>query len=286
MPERWLYVVVRSPSEWEAELLAEGLLAAGANGVEQQPAAVSTWFPPPPDPERFVARLRTELAARTGSDPALAWEWRADADWAREWRRGLGARRVGQRLVVTPTWITPEAGPADVVISIDPQMAFGTGEHATTRGVLRLMESAVRTGGRVLDVGTGSAILAIAAARLGAAAVLAAEHDADALGNAAENVERNGVAGRVRLQHALVDERFLAAHPGEFDLILANVLSGVLKPLLPAFRASLRESGRLILSGSLATEAADVLEAARRARWAPEAEDREEDWWSIRLRPA
>lgn len=286
MPDRWLHVVVRSPSEWEAELLSEGLLAAGATGVEQQSSALSTWFPPPSDVPHFLSNLRRVLAAATGSEPALEWEWRADADWAHEWRRGLGARRVGQRLVVTPTWVAPETRPGDVVITIDPQMAFGTGEHATTRGVLRLLEPVLRAGGRVLDVGTGSGILAIAAARLGAADVLGVESDADALINARENVARNGVPERVHLQHALVDERFLSAHADGFDLILANVLSGVLRPLLPAFRAALRDAGHLILSGILLSEAAGMREAARAARLLVEAEDQEEEWWSVRLRPA
>ena len=285
MPERWLYVAVRSPSQWEAELLAEGLLAAGATGVEQQEAVLSTWFAEPPNAAAFVNGLRASLAELTGREPVLEWEWRPDSDWAREWRRGLGPRRVGQRLVVTPTWVDPAAAAGEVVISIDPQMAFGTGEHASTRGVLRLLEPVVRPGDTVLDVGTGSGILAIAAARLGAAAVLAVESDGDALLNARENLERNGVAARVQLRHALVDEPFLRAHPRAYDLILANVLSGVLRPLLPAFQATLRSAGHLILGGILATEAAELLAAARLAGLVADAEDREEEWWSVRLRP-
>jgi ribosomal protein L11 methyltransferase len=284
MPVRWLYVMLHDVADWEAGLLADALVAAGATGVEQQDRQLATYLPPPGDEEAFLARLRAGLAAVIGREPELAAEWRADADWAREWRRGLGARRVGRAFMVTPTWIDPEAGPHDVVITIDPQMAFGTGEHATTRGVLRLLEDRVRPGGRVLDLGTGSGILAIAAARLGAGHVLAAEADADALINARENLVRNGVAGRVELVEALVDAPFLAARPGSFDLILANVLSGVLRPLLPELRLALRPDGFLVLSGILQSEAAELLESVATAGLAVVQEDREEEWWSVLLR--
>jgi ribosomal protein L11 methyltransferase len=283
MPERWLYVVVHSPSDWEAELLGEGLIAAGATGVEQRGTDLTTYFAPPPDVVEFVRSLAAALTGLAGRPPELEWEWRPNADWTREWRRGLAARRVGQRLVVTPTWVEPVAGPGDVVIGIDPQMAFGTGEHASTRGVLRLLEPVVRPEDRVLDVGTGSGILAIAAARLGASHVLAVESDADALINASENTARNGVKDAVQLRHAVVDESFLAAHPSAYELILANVLSSVLRPLLPAFRTALCPGGRVILSGILVSEADEMLAAAQLAGLVPEAEDREEEWWSVRL---
>jgi len=284
MPEQWLYVTVQSPSDWEAELLAEGLFAAGASGVLQQAGALATYFPPPANASAFLAELRETLRVATGREPELAGEWRPDLDWAREWRRGLGARRVGERLVVSPTWIRPEAGPRDVVVSIDPQMAFGTGEHATTRGVLRLLEPLIHAGDRVLDVGTGSGILAIAAVLLGAGGVIAVESDADALLNARENVDRNGVTERVELVNALVDAEFLAARPTAFDMILANVLSGVLRPLLPDFRRALRPGGSLILGGILQSEAMAMVTAAGAAGLELEGEDREEEWWGGLLR--
>jgi ribosomal protein L11 methyltransferase len=284
MPARWLYVTVAAASDWEAELLADALVGAGASGVEQRDRQLATYLAPPADPEHFLAGLRSTLASAIGREPELSVEWRPDADWAREWRRGLGARRVGRGLIVTPTWIAPDAGPGDTVISIDPQMAFGTGEHATTRGALRLLEERVRAGDRVLDMGTGSGILAIAAARLGARSVLAVEADADALINARENVERNAVAERVELRHALVDARFLLARQEHFDLILANVLSGVLRPLLPELRSALRPGGWLILGGILQSESAALLGGVGAAGLEVVAEDREEEWWSVLLR--
>lgn len=283
MPVRWLQITVRSPSGWEAELLAEGLIASGAMGVEQRATELITYYPAPPDPAAFADALRVALRHASGLDPELEWEWRPDADWSAEWRRGLDARRVGERLVVSPSWVRPETRPGDVVITIDPQMAFGTGEHATTRGVLRLLEVAIEQGDRVLDVGTGSGILAIAAGRLGAVDVLAVENDGDALVNARENLHANG-ATCVRLLQAEVTEQLLAEHAGAFDLVLANVLSGVLRPLLPGFRTALHDGGRLILSGILQSEADGMASAARAAGFDLLREDREEEWWTVLLR--
>ena len=284
MAQAWLYVRIESPSEPEADLLAEGLLASGASSVHQESDALVTYLPDEGDAENRILGLRAALAAITGRTVTLAWERRADEDWAREWRRGLAPRRIGARLVLTPTWIEVAAGADDIVIAIDPQMAFGTGEHATTRGVLELLEPVVAVGARVLDVGTGSGVLAIAAARLGAAHALAVESDPDALLNAAENVARNRVGDAVELLEAHVDEAFLARRPQAFDLIVANVLSGVLLPLLPGFHAALRPGGVLILSGILQAEADSLLDGAGAAGFALDREVREEEWWTARFR--
>ncbi len=315
VPDRWLVLTVHSPSGDEGSAVAEGLIALGGTAVVEEPDGLTTYLPPPDDPETFV-----EEARKTLSDYApdatleLSWRWQPNEDWAVQWRRGLRPRRVGERLIVAPTWTEPEPGPNDIVIWIDPQMAFGTGEHASTRGVLRLLESATRPGDRVLDVGTGSGILAIAAVRLGAEHVLAVESDPVAIPNARENLERNGVAAAVTLDNALVDDAYLdALGAGRVDLIVANVLSGVLIPLLPAFRRVLAPGGaagsragsgsaggtaapvsvghadaaavpgRAILGGILTSEADRVVAAAEAAGFEVAREDVEEEWWSVLL---
>lgn len=280
---RWLYVIARCDADWQADLFSEALMAAGAAGVELHAGYVATWFSPPAEPDTFLAELEHTLADAAGIPVRLDWSWQADADWAREWRRGLAARRIGSRLVVTPSWITPEPHANDIVITIDPQMAFGTGEHATTRSVLRLLEAALRPGDTVLDVGTGSGILAIAAALLGAGQIDGVEYDGDALINARENIAANRVAERIALLHAAVDLPFLDARAGHYQLILGNVLSGILRPLLPGFFRALQPGGRLILSGILQTEAPLMLEASAHAGFAVEREEREEDWWTALL---
>lgn len=280
---RWLVVRVQSPSEESTAWLAEGLVACGASAVQEDAGSLLTWFPAPADVDAFTAHLAAELERWAAGLPIrLEREWRADEDWSRTWRAGLAPRRVG-RIVVTPTWCAPAAARDDIVVTIDPQMAFGTGEHASTRGVLRRLQATVRPGDLVLDMGTGSAVLAIAAAALGARRVLAVDHDPDALINARENLERNGCADVVALECSAVDRLWLEDRPAAFDLILANVLSGILVPLLRSFRVALRPGGRAILGGILLGEAEDVRSAARAAGFRVEADDAEANWWSVTL---
>jgi ribosomal protein L11 methyltransferase len=287
----WIVVDVRIPSEEHSGLLAEGIVACGAAGVEERDGWLRAYLPAGGGADA-VAALRVRLEAETGRAPEITWERRSDEDWMALWRRGLRPRRLGERLIVTPSWCTPETRPGDEVLIIDPEMAFGTGEHATTRGALRLLEKAMgrlgpgATCARALDVGTGSGVLAIAAARLGAVRVLAVESDPDALINAADNVRVNAVADRVELVEAWVDAAYLAPLGGTLDIVLANVLSGVIQPLLPAFRQVLRPGGSVILGGILEEEAEDMIEAAAGAGLGVVEEDLEDEWWTVWLEPA
>jgi ribosomal protein L11 methyltransferase len=293
MPDRWLVLSVHVPSEELTEELAEGLVALGGSAVQQHDDRLTTYLDPPSDAASFVAAAGARLRALVGTEPELSWCWQADEDWDRRWREGLAPRRVGRRLVLAQPWNEGDARAlaagmeSPVVIVIDPATAFGTGEHATTRGALRLMESVLVDGERVLDVGTGSGILALAAAGLGARAVLAVESDPAAMSNARENLDRSARADRIELINAEVDERFLArCGGGGFELIVANVLSSVLVPLLPAFAGSLTAGGRVVLGGILETEAPRVVAAAAAVGLPLEAEDREDGWWTALFREA
>lgn len=282
MVKTWLVLEVRSPSAEHMALLTEGLIALGADAVIETADWLSTWLPAQGTDE-IVARARNELAQIVGGDVELRWSIRENQDWSERWRAGLGARRVSERIVVMPSWLDFDASDDDIVLTIDPQMAFGTGEHASTRGALRLIEAGIRPGDCVLDVGTGSAILAVAAALLGASRVDAVEHDATALVNARENVDRHGCAGRVILHEAFVDLDYLtgtATASGCYDLIAGNVLSSVLIPLLPGFRSALRTEGSLVLAGIMTHESDGVIEAATAHGFRLVREDRDEEWWA------
>ncbi|HET7461528.1 MAG TPA: 50S ribosomal protein L11 methyltransferase [Longimicrobium sp.] len=287
-PDRWMVLAVRCPHPELAGLVADGLLALGGAAVEEKDGALITYLPAPDDPGAFVAEARERLAEwlPEGTEVGVTWTWQPNEDWAAEWKRGLAPRRVTDRIVVKPTWTEWDAAPGQVVIDVDPQMAFGTGEHATTRGCLRLLDGALRPRDRVLDVGSGSGILAIAAVRLGAREAVAVEYDPDANLNARENLERNGVEPSVTLIEAMADDALLA-RLGRFDLVLANILSGVIRPLLPAMRRSLGglAEGRLIVSGILRSESPDVVRDAEAAGFRVERVDEEEEWWSALLRP-
>lgn len=249
---RWLELDVRSPSAGEREpLLADGLVLLGGRAVEELDGWYRTHFEEPQDVEAFLARARETFTSVAGvQEVELRTRWCAHEDWAEAWKRGLAPRSLTPRLTVTPSWHPVEPEPGRLVIVIDPGMAFGTAEHGTTRGCLRLLDGAVRPGSRILDVGAGSGILAIAAARLGAAEVLALEGDPLAEEALAENVQRNGVSDRVTWRTTWADAAMLSGL-GPRDGVVANIESGILRPLLGGFAGALRAGGWLILSGIL-----------------------------------
>ena len=262
------------------DLIGEGLLALGGLSILEEPDGLTTYLEPPDDLDRFTLRarrfLRDWIAA---SPPELRWRWQDNEDWEREWRRGLMPRKVSPRFVVKPSWTEWDASPGELIVEIDPQMAFGTGEHATTRGCLRLLDGRLREGDRLLDVGSGSAILSIAAAKAGAREVVAIEFDPDANLNARENIEANGVGDRIHLHERLADADLLG-RLGRFDVAVANILSGVIRPLLPALRDSLQPAGALIVSGILGRERDGVVRDAAEAGLELSGEETEEEWWS------
>lgn len=276
---KWLVLTVQAPSEDVKSTLAEGLVALGGTSVVENGLQLETYVQPPDDVERWLENARATLQTDVQS------RWQEDEDWSETWKRGLRPRRVGKSFIVTPSWATPEARDGDRIIVIDPEMAFGTGEHGTTRGALRFLEQVVQRGDRVIDVGTGSAILAIGAAMLGATHVVGVDNDPDAILNARDNVTRNGVANAVELSEGFVDEPYLARYgAGSFDVVVANVLSSVLKPLLGSFFAATRPGGHVILGGILEHEADDMITASTAAGFQVMAEDLEQEWWGVLLR--
>jgi ribosomal protein L11 methyltransferase len=194
----------------------------------------------------------------------------------------VGVRRVG-RVAVAPPWLAGEIADAEIPIVIEPATAFGTGEHETTRGILALMQGIIRVGDVVSDLGAGSAVLSIAAAKLGASRVAAVELDEQAIGNAEENVERNGVSDRVTIIHG--DAALLLPLLAPVRVILANIISGVIVELAPAMRAALAPDGRLIVSGILVSERDDVLAAIAPLGFELRAEIADGEWWSAELAP-
>jgi ribosomal protein L11 methyltransferase len=274
--EGWTTLRVR-PSAGRGDAVAAALFDAGSQGVQFHDAAVVTHFPPGADLP-LVRRAIREADADAQVDEAAT----DTTDWSEAWKRLIGRHDLGG-LVVAPPWLAEGTDPARTVV-IDPGMAFGTGEHPTTRGVVRLLPRVVRPGMLVADLGAGSAILSIAAVKLGAARAVAVELDPEAIGNAEENVERNGVAARVTVIEG--DAGVILPLLAPVDLVIANIISSVVVALLPTIAAALPAGGPAILSGILLEERPVVGEALARAGWSVEAEDVEEAWWSALIRRA
>jgi ribosomal protein L11 methyltransferase len=189
-----------------------------------------------------------------------------EEDWAAAWKQHFPVLRVGKRLVIRPTWRRHRAEPGDVVLALDPGMAFGTGLHPTTRlcmsGIERWADAGLVDGARVLDVGCGSGILAIAAARLGARSVLGVDTDPVAIDSTIANVRRNRLSRRVGATRGSVPvNTMLWRQWGPFDLVLANLIASLLVELAPALAASVRPGGRLLASGIFIDRESDVVAA-------------------------
>ena len=222
------------------------------------------------EPDADVAALLAQASAAIGLAGVPAWtvEEVAEQNWVQLTQSQFDPIRVSERLWIVPSWHeTPD--PAAVNLILDPGMAFGTGSHPTTRLCLEWLELNVSPGCRLLDYGCGSGILAIAAARLGAGGVAGVDIDPQAVEAARANAERNGVT-------ALFAD---SAQPvaGEYDLVVANILSNPLRVLAPAICAHVRSGGRLALSGILREQADEII--AIYAQWLPmQVADVREDW--------
>lgn len=275
----WLVVRVSAPEKYRAAVV-DTLVGLGGGAVQEEPAGgLTTWIRLVGEAAPAGAAIRSELRSRFGDRATVSCRPLPGEDWLRTWRRGLRPRRVGERIVIAPSWIPVEPSATDVLVVLDPEMAFGTGEHGSTRTAIRLLE-AVGPGRRVLDVGAGTGILSIVAARLGARA-LALEADEEAVRTAARNLRRNGVADRVRLVHLGVDRVVLELLRGSaFDRILVNVERSFTEPLLPLLAALLSEDGRLIVAGILEVEAGDLVRSASGHGLAVSAEAIDDGWWA------
>lgn len=254
-------VFAAPPTDEELGLLLADLDGDDPVAVELVDPAVRVFFSSAAGRDRAAATLRGQHGLAVAAVDV------SDEDWAARSQASLRAVRAGE-VLVAPPW---DDTPAPVRVVIQPSMGFGTGHHATTRLCLRLLQDCARPDMRVLDVGTGSGVLAIAAARLGAARVLAIDNDPDALRSARENVDLNGVGDRVTLAHVALGADHSA--PGaehqapivehRFDLVLANLTGATLVRLAPRLAAAVAPGGRLIVSGILREELEEVAGAFR-----------------------
>lgn len=188
---------------------------------------------------------------------------REEEDWANAWKEHFYVHRVGERTVIRPPWRDYERQDGDIVINLDPGMAFGTGLHPSTQLCLIALEERMRPGMRVLDVGVGSGVLTIAAARHGAAAIDAIDVESVAVRATRENIERNGLTTPIRVSLGTVEQT--EEYAGRYDLVVANIIARIIIELADALLAACAPGGRLITAGIIIDRADEVraaLEAA------------------------
>lgn len=262
------------------------------------PVVLRAYVPDDPAGEETRARMEEGLwylgRIDLGMVGSLAVRRMAEEDWANAWKEHYHVLHVGARTAIKPSWRAYDPRPGEVVIELDPGMAFGTGLHPTTRGCLALIERVLRPGDRVLDVGTGSGILALATLKLGAASVLALDVSDVAVEAARANAAANGLADRLDVRHATLEgaagEPFLPLPPnlatlgaeiGEFDLVLANIIARVIAQLAPALLRAVRPGGVLIASGIIAERLEEAEAPLRAAGLVNIRREQEGDWITL-----
>ncbi len=304
--EKWLEISVKVNHEAE-EVTAEIFREAGArNGVviedpvlyetlrrslpfelcDPLPAStdfsvvtVTAYYPVDNELDSRMQKIERELEdveRRIGKfrfGPAL-FRHVSEEDWSDEWKQYFHVTRVGKHIVVKPSWEEFAAGPEDVVLDLDPGMAFGTGTHPTTCLVLEAMETIIRPDSTVFDVGTGSGILAMMAAKLGAKEIRAVDIDGVAVRTAKENIAKAGLQDRIEV----VQGDLLYGTEGKADVIVANILADIIIMLLPDIPGKLRDGGLFFASGIIEDYRRDVTEAAEKAGLRVKEVTRIKDW--------
>ena len=302
---QWIEVSIKTTHE-TAELAAEIMRAAGANNgvVIDDPVLINTlrnsgtwelcdipeqdntemvtvtaYYPEDAELQPRLAQIEAEMAdleARIGKCRFGNTRFRtvSEQDWANEWKQYFHVTHIGTTLVIKPTWeeYTAEAG--EHIIEIDPGMAFGTGTHHTTCMCMERLEKVLRPGMEVFDVGTGSGILAIAAAKLGAKAVKAVDIDATAVRVAVENIAGNQLTEKISVQQG----DLLHGTEGQADIIIANIIADIIIMLLPDIPGKLKAGGTFLASGIIEERQNDVAAAAAKVGLQVEAVDTKGGW--------
>jgi ribosomal protein L11 methyltransferase len=279
MTNKWLEIKLTVPDQ-SVDMVSQVLLDMGCTGITAAEKTLDTFVVPTPeslanDPvlkayfnypenvDQLCETIQQALTSLTGLYPGLAelqMEPRelADHDWARDWQQHFPPFKVGDHLVIHPSWIDWPRTDDEVVLTLDPGQAFGTGTHATTGLCLEALAEHFASDDpplKILDVGTGSGILAMAGAALGAEDVLACDIDSEACGVAAENVQQNQLD-----QIVTITEQTLDQIPGQYDLVLANILAGENVRLASQLVERLAPQGRLVLSGILIEQEQQVID--------------------------
>ncbi len=239
--------IVISIDEVHQEILISELMELEFDAFEQQEQKLITYLP-----EKQLGRKQREhiediLELLPGDGRIISEELVAEQNWNEQWEESIEPLRVG-RFFVKPSWSDSDIPPDAILLEIDPKMSFGTGYHETTRLMLEFLPDLVHPGARVLDAGTGTGILSIAAVKIGAGGVFAFDIDEWSIENTRENIRVNGVEGKIEVRKG--SEKVIP-DTDLFDLIMANIERNTILDMLPKLNSKLAEGGSLLVSGLL-----------------------------------
>ncbi len=258
------------------DLIDESILNA-----DKTVAAVSVFLPASAGVTDVLAFLHERLRA-CEIDGEVTLSGVHEEDWANNWKQYYKPIKIGSRLVIVPAWETYTPAADEITVRMDPGMAFGTGTHETTRLVIGLLEDYVRAGDYVLDVGTGSGILAICAAKLGAEACRAYDIDPVAVRVARENICAEGLGNVTCDRSDLLRDVDLGK--GKFDLVCANIVADIIIRMAPDVRKYMKKDGILLCSGIIDARAQDVIDALSAQGLVPADRREENDWCALAFR--
>ncbi len=303
----WLEVAVDVEPEWQ-EALSQAFLDMGIQGVEVvdpdefrrvlkqnryldyaedgfiegfgSQAVIKAYFPVCSGkemPEEKLLKFFTNYGILPF--PRYSIRIRDDNEWKDNWKRHYRTFHISERVVIKPSWESPIFSEEQIVIELDPGMAFGTGTHETTRMCASLIDNIVRGNERVLDLGCGTGILGIIAAKLGASEVVCVDVDDAACRTAEENIRNNRVDKTVKVVHGQLKN----IRVRQYDIIVINIITDIILSLIPELRKYCTSRTNILLSGIIKERRNEVLEALKKSGYCVEQEESDGEWVAMRI---
>lgn len=251
-----------SANKTQQELLIPTMIEIGCHGFEERDNELLCYIDKSLWTDEKYDRLKSDLKKllqTISSNSIIKISEIQETNWNAEWEKTITPIEVGKKLVIKPSWREYDNKEEKILIQIDPKMSFGTGYHETTRLTLQLLEKYIKNGDKVLDIGTGTGILAIAAIKLGANSALGIDNDEWALENANENIQANHLLNKIKISNQALNEI-----NEKFDLITANIMLTTIVDMLPEIERKLKDKGIVLFSGLLLEDEEKFKEAIKK----------------------